>query len=714
MKNTQQSLRSKSILISSVALCVTIALAVLPALLQIVIPSLMKNARAASQIVWPAFDGGGARTGVFSAESVFTTSNVKNLTQLWRQSLPYKTNGSPVYASSVATAAGTKDLVFFTTQQGSLIALDAATGNQVWRADTSGQFVASQGTSSSPAIDPSNQFIYSYGLDGKVHKYAIGSGMENTGGGFPATVTLQTSVEKESSPLNVGNGYLYTTMSGYDGDFGTYVGHVVAVHLADGTTTVFNALCSNLHVLFTSTTCSHLQAGIWARGGAVIDPETNNVFITTGNGLYDANTGGVNYGDSVIELSPDLSQIIDTYTPSNYATLNTQDQDLGSAAPVMIPRQSNTATPLLALQGGKDNNLRLLNRQNLSGAGGPNHVGGELQTISVSCQIFSHSATWQDNNGTTWVFVSDMCNNLYAFKVVNANNQSTLQQVYKKTGVKTSPFIAGGVLFGQEANTVHAYDPTSGNLLWTGTVGPNHWQSPLALNGQLFVPDDNGAVTAFALPGSQTTPTPTATPSPTPTPTSTPVGSIIAQDTFQRADQTLWGTASDGQTWGADANKLTSFSIKNNTGQIAETTTTNMNAILGPSVNNAEVLVSGSMNKIGGSNNLGVALRWTSGSNFYKAFINGSSLVIQKSVKGKVTVLVTVAFKAAANTAYTIRFNATGTTLSAKVWKTGTTEPTNWMASATDSALASGYCGLRTLEQSGTIATITSFTATAM
>ena len=126
-----------------------------------------------------------------------------------------------------------------------------------------------------------------------------------------------------------------------NGDFGTYVGHVVAVNLATVTTTVFNSLCSNLHQLFTSTTCPDIQSGIWGRGGAVIDPETNNVFVTTGNGTHNANTGGFDYGDSVIGLSPDLSQIIDTYTPTNFATLNSQDEDLGSAAPVMIPRQSN-------------------------------------------------------------------------------------------------------------------------------------------------------------------------------------------------------------------------------------------------------------------------------------------------------------------------------------------------------------------------------------
>ena len=34
-------------------------------------------------------------------------------------------------------------------------------------------------------------------------------------------------------------------------------------------------------------------------------------------------------------------------------------------------------------------------------------------------------------------------------------------------------------------------------------------------------------------------------------------GQLLAQDTFQRANQTFWGTASDGQRWGGDANFIT-------------------------------------------------------------------------------------------------------------------------------------------------------------
>src|SRR5207249_8070959 len=64
-----------------------------------------------------------------------------------------------------------------------------------------------------------------------------------------------------------------------------------------------------------------------------------------------------------------------------------------------------------------------------------------------------------------------------------------------------------------------------------------------------------GQVTGSVTP----TPTPTVTPSVTPSPSPTP-GSILAQDTFQRPNQAHWGAASDGQTWGGDANTLSVFS----------------------------------------------------------------------------------------------------------------------------------------------------------
>jgi hypothetical protein len=196
----------------------------------------------------------------------------------------------------------------------------------------------------------------------------------------------------------------------------------------------------------------------------------------------------------------------------------------------------------------------------------------------------------------------------------------------------------------------------------------------------------------------------TVTPSPTP-------GSTLAQDSFQRPNQAHWGTASDGHIWGGDANTASFYSIANNTGQVSNTTTSS-NAVLGPVATNAEVLFSGSMSSYTNSN-LGAVLRWTDTNNWYKAYIDGTTLVVQKKVNGSTTIIGSALFTATAGTSYTLRFRVVGSTLYAKVWQSGTVEPGSWMVMVTDTTFSSGFCGLRMLAQNGAIANYTSFLATA-
>jgi len=211
----------------------------------------------------------------------------------------------------------------------------------------------------------------------------------------------------------------------------------------------------------------------------------------------------------------------------------------------------------------------------------------------------------------------------------------------------------------------------------------------------------------MAIPSTAPTPTPTITATSTPTPT--PTGTVLATDTFQRANQALWGTASDGQSWGGDANTLSNFSISGTTGHVSNTGGASYSAVLGPSATNAVVSVTGSLSSFSNSN-FGAVLRWTDGNNWYKAYIDGSNLIIQKKLNGTTTILSSKPFAATANTAYSIQFQVVGSTLSANVWPASGSEPSGWMASATDSSLTSGWCGMRFLTQAGT-ATITSFLA---
>src|SRR5207244_819910 len=195
-----------------------------------------------------------------------------------------------------------------------------------------------------------------------------------------------------------------------------------------------------------------------------------------------------------------------------------------------------------------------------------------------------------------------------------------------------------------------------------------------------------------------------------PTPTSTPTsGTPLGTDTFQRPNQAHWGTASDGQTWDGEANTQSVFSISGNAGVVSNTGSSSYSAVLGPTASNAEVYVTGSLSSYS-SSNFGDVLRWTDGNNWYKAFIDGSSLYLQKKVSGATTILASVPFSASAGSSYALHFRVVGSTLTANAWASSGAEPSGWMVTASDSTLTSGYCGMRFLTQGGT-ATVTSFQA---
>lgn len=187
---------------------------------------------------------------------------------------------------------------------------------------------------------------------------------------------------------------------------------------------------------------------------------------------------------------------------------------------------------------------------------------------------------------------------------------------------------------------------------------------------------------------------------------------LLAQDTFQRGDQNLWGTASDGQRWGANANNLQSFSVAGQMGMIANGPGA-FDATLGPCVGDADVVFSGSLNLFSpgapDAPNIGSILRWSDTNNWYKAYIDGSQFILIKKVAGKVTLLNAIPFPAQNGQAYTLRFRSVGTMLMAKAWLTGQAEPANWMVTANDTALSSGFGGLRIVLQKGSVARITMF-----
>src|SRR5438552_978424 len=121
--------------------------------------------------------------------------------------------------------------------------------------------------------------------------------------------------------------------------------------------------------------------------------------------------------------------------------------------------------------------------------------------------------------------------------------------------------------------------------------------------------------------------------------------STLVMDTFQRANQALWGTASDGHVWGGDANARGMFAIVDNAGYVAATNGSSYSAIIGGAAPDEDVQVTGSLSSFQYSN-FGPVARWVDGNDWYKAYPDGNSLILQRKVSGSSATLSKAAFAA--------------------------------------------------------------------
>ena len=491
---------------------------------------------------WLQFGGTPQHSGNNTAETGLNPGNVSSLMQRYQTTLPAIVDGAPVFLENVTTAGGFKNLLFVTTRDGRIIAIDAQNGATVWSHQYGpgpcqiNNIGGACFTTSSPAIDPNRLYVYSYGLDGYVHKYQVGDGTEIITGGWPQITTLKGFDEKGSSALSTatstGTTYLYVTHGGYPGDSGDYQGHVTAINLATGAQNVFNAACSDQPAHLqpfgggVSPTCLTLQNAIWSRPGVIYDLGTDRIFMGTGNafnatlGQFD---GTHNWSESVIALHPDGSggnagRPLDSYTPTDHVALDSVDRDVGSTAPAILPVPQSSKVQHLAVQGGKDTTLRLLNLQDLSGRGGPGNVGGEVGSIigvPQGGQVLSQPAVWVNSDGSTWIFVVNGSGASGLRLNFDASGNPSLSTQWRNGLSGTSPVVANGIVFFVGSTSIHALDPVSGTPLWSAARnGSTHWQSLIVTNGAVYATDEASHLAAFGLPQNPTQTTLGSSPNP--------------------------------------------------------------------------------------------------------------------------------------------------------------------------------------------------------
>jgi hypothetical protein len=334
----------------------------------------------------------------------------------------------------------------------------------------------------------------------------------NVSAAFPGV--FNSPYQNQRGALQFVNGTLYVPYGGLNGDCidtsEPYYGWVVAIHASNPQ----------------SPTAWHTAAnrgGIWGPGALPTDG--TYVYPVTGNTSAPGTTafmapsmwGG---GEAVIRLGAGATfsgAAADYYAPSNWASLDNSDADLGGASEVLFD-MPGTSTPHLIGVGGKNSNFYILNRDSLGG------VGGELFKAALATSQFKGApAAYTTAKGTYVAFhveggTGTGCSgggNLVAIKVTPGTGSAnpTAAVAWCAPGTDTnlgSPIVTttdgtSDAIVWDANDHLWAYDGDTGQKLFTGsstTMGASmqEWNTPIAIGGGRLAVLVNGAIYVFSAP----------------------------------------------------------------------------------------------------------------------------------------------------------------------------------------------------------------------
>ena len=392
-----------------------------------------------------------ARDGANNQEYLLTTSNVNQSSfgKLFSCTVDGAVYAQPLWVPSVNIGGGTHNVLVVATMRDSVYVFDADINpcKTYWHQTLipSGEtYGASADLSSSdifpdigilgtPVIDLTTQTIYavtktkssSTNYIQRLHALSLATGAEATNSPvtiaatFPGTCeggstnTFDPLTENQRPGLALSNGMVYVSWASH-GDQGMYHGWILGYQTANlaAVPTVFNDSPND-------TGAGYCKGGIWMSGGAPAFDAAGNMYVITGNGVFDGTSGSstlpTNFGNSYVKLSTPNLGVLDYFTPFNQSTLDTNDTDVGaSGTSVLI---DGTGGGNFLVGGSKAGIIYVLDRAN--GMGKYNTTADSVHqewTTNPSSHSFSTPAFWN--------------NSLYYFGVTFGSGATHKGQVY--------------------------------------------------------------------------------------------------------------------------------------------------------------------------------------------------------------------------------------------------------------------------------------------
>ena len=174
-----------------------------------------------------------------------------------------------------------------------------------------------------------------------------GTGLGSQGGQLP----FDALRENQRTGLLLANGVVYFGFSSH-GDVEPFHGWVMG----------YNATTLQQVLLYCDTANAD-DGGVWMDGDGIATDSTGKLFYITGDGGFDANTGGTDFGDSFVRMST-AGSVLDYFTPSVQSTLDANNLDLGAGGVLLLPDQSG-AHPHEMISAGKNGTIYLVDRDNM-------------------------------------------------------------------------------------------------------------------------------------------------------------------------------------------------------------------------------------------------------------------------------------------------------------------------------------------------------------
>jgi hypothetical protein len=406
---------------------------------------------------WLTYHHDNQRTGLASPVTAFTTP-------LLRWTFP---PDQAVYAEPLVYEGA----AFVATENDSVYSISLSDETLNWRTNLGVPLPGSAlpcgdidpvGITGTPAIDPSSSTLYVVAML-KSQGYSLFA-LSTASGHVRWSVSLSRPgfdyhVQQERGALALANGLVYIPFGGFTGDCGNYHGWVMG-YPTNGT-----------GKLLSYQVPSTREAGIWSTGGVVVT-SGGWLYVTTGNS---ESTSTFDFGESVIRLNPNLT-VDDYFAPSNWASLNEGDTDLGSLSPVYLGNG-------LLFQAGKEGVGYLLNESHLGG------IGGQLYSAHFCSSAFGAGAF----DGPYPII--PCTDGLYRLAVSSAEATSSFTVNWSQTGFYAGPpIIAYGAVWVVDIGngTLFALDEGTGHSLFhLGLGAVVHFTTPAAGEGFVVVAATN-------------------------------------------------------------------------------------------------------------------------------------------------------------------------------------------------------------------------------